>query len=64
MEWKKLACMEYEKIVFHSIPYHALVTRRMEKIKIELLNADQLRRNNNDCAHIVALMLEQSRQCV
>ena len=23
-EWKKIAGMEYEKIVFHSIPYHAL----------------------------------------
>ena len=25
MEWKKIACMEYGKIIFHSIPYHALV---------------------------------------
>ena len=24
MEWKKIARMEYGKIVFHSIPYHAL----------------------------------------
>ena len=24
MEWKKIASMEYRKIVFHSIPYHAL----------------------------------------
>ena len=24
MEWKKVASMEYGKIVFHSIPYHAL----------------------------------------
>ena len=24
MEWKKIASMENEKIVFHSIPYHAL----------------------------------------
>ena len=24
MEWKKIAIMEYGKIVFHSIPYHAL----------------------------------------
>ena len=24
MEWKKIASMEYGKIVFHSIPYHAL----------------------------------------
>ena len=23
MEWKKIASMEYEKIIFHSIPYHA-----------------------------------------
>ena len=23
MEWKKIARMEYGKIVFHSIPYHA-----------------------------------------
>ena len=23
-EWKKIASMEYRKIVFHSIPYHAL----------------------------------------
>ena len=26
MEWKKIASMEYGKIVFHSIPYHALVS--------------------------------------
>ena len=25
MEWKKIASMEYGKIVFHSIPYHALI---------------------------------------
>ena len=24
MEWKKISSMEYGKIVFHSIPYHAL----------------------------------------
>ena len=23
-EWKKIASMEYEKIIFHSIPYYAL----------------------------------------
>ena len=28
MEWKKIASMEYGKIVFHSIPYHALVFTR------------------------------------
>ena len=26
MEWKKIASMEYGKIVFHSISYHALTT--------------------------------------
>ena len=26
MEWKKIACMEYGKIVFHFISYHALGT--------------------------------------
>ena len=25
MEWKKIVSMEYGKIVFHSIPYHALI---------------------------------------
>ena len=25
MKWKKIASMEYGKIVFHSIPYHALL---------------------------------------
>ena len=25
MEWKKIASMEYGKIFFHSIPYHALL---------------------------------------
>ena len=24
MEWKNIASMEYGKIVYHSIPYHAL----------------------------------------
>ena len=27
MEWKKIARMEYGKIVFHSIPYHALARK-------------------------------------
>ena len=27
MEWKKIAHMEYGKIVFHSIPYHALARK-------------------------------------
>ena len=32
MEWKKIASMEYGKIVHHSISYHALVkeNRRIE----------------------------------
>ena len=30
MEWKKIASMEYGKIVFHSIPYHALVVGVVE----------------------------------
>ena len=25
MEWKKIASMEYGKIIFYSIPYHALI---------------------------------------
>ena len=27
MEWKKIARMKYGKIVFHSIPYHALARK-------------------------------------
>ena len=27
MEWKKIARMEYEKIVFHSISFHALARK-------------------------------------
>ena len=29
MEWKKICSMEYGKIVFHSIPYHALGVNRL-----------------------------------
>ena len=40
MEWKKIARMEYGKIVFHSIPYHALIIRasfyRPKNKKIDL----------------------------
>ena len=32
MEWKKIASMEYGKIVFHSIPYHALQPRPHREI--------------------------------
>ena len=28
MEWKKIASMKYGKMVFHSIPYHALPNGR------------------------------------
>ena len=40
MEWKKLASMEYEKIVFYSIPYHALLRETWPLIIVEhvLLN--------------------------
>ena len=31
MEWKKIASMEYGKIVFHSIPYHALAASEENK---------------------------------
>ena len=35
MEWKKISSMEYGKIVFHSIPYHAVtagtVVRQVHK---------------------------------
>ena len=31
MEWKKIASIEYGKIVFHSIPYHALPTAVKEE---------------------------------
>ena len=30
MEWTKIAGMEYGKIVFHSIPYHALSTTQVK----------------------------------
>ena len=30
MELKKIASVEYEKIVFHSIPYHALSTAQVK----------------------------------
>ena len=30
MEWKKIASMEYGKIVFHSIPYQALSTTQVK----------------------------------
>ena len=32
MECKKIASMEYGKIVFHSIPYHALVGSTTKKL--------------------------------
>ena len=31
MKWKKIASMEYGKIVFHSIPYHALPPNAQQK---------------------------------
>ena len=34
MEWKKIAGMEYGKIVFHSISQHALLRTRAKGIKI------------------------------
>ena len=37
MEWKKIASMEYGKIVFHSIPYHALLAALRCKLLFTLL---------------------------
>ena len=39
MEWKKIASMEHGKIVFHSIPYHALVIVRGITFELYLLNS-------------------------
>ena len=40
MEWKKIASIEYEKIVFHFIVYHALLRETWPLIIVEhvLLN--------------------------
>ena len=36
MEWKKIASMEYGKIVFHSIPYHWITqTQRTQILEID-----------------------------
>ena len=37
MEWKKIASMEYGKIVFHSIPYHALVKKERVNANLKLI---------------------------
>ena len=34
MEWKKIAIMKYGKIVFHSIPYHALMANLNPTAKV------------------------------
>ena len=33
MEWKKIASMKYRKIVFYSIPYHALLINALTQTK-------------------------------
>ena len=33
MEWKKITRMEYGKIVFYSIPYHALLKRHAAEVQ-------------------------------
>ena len=35
MEWTKIATMEYGKIVFHSIPCHALSTTQVKKNSLQ-----------------------------
>ena len=44
MEWKKIASMEYGKIVFHSIPYHALLPKHKKTtiaMNVSLQSAQQ-----------------------
>ena len=41
MEWKKIASMEYGKIVFYSIPYHALAISTTASIRV--LEASELK---------------------
>ena len=43
MEWKKIASMEYGKIVFHSIPYHALAVGSIILL-VDNLGLDQTRK--------------------
>ena len=45
MEWKKIASMEYGKIVFHSIPYHALGLQRI--LKARHISLQDLRDNSD-----------------
>ena len=42
MEWKKIKSMKYGKIVFHSIPYHALPFYNYFNIKILLETSEKL----------------------
>ena len=45
MEWKKMASMEYGKIGFQSIPYHALVEKCIKEMKClsKLVNLKRIR---------------------
>ena len=44
MEWKKIASMEYGKIVFHSIPHHVLCVCIVQKAyTLTNANLSQLR---------------------
>ena len=35
MEWKKIVSVEYGKIIFHPIPYHALTTVINNNINVD-----------------------------
>ena len=35
MEWKKIASMDYGKIVFHPIPYHAVIANMHFRVRLD-----------------------------
>ena len=57
MEWKKIARMEYEKIVFHSIPYHALLIIRISSTGPRQFLLASSQRVSIDFEHYLSLAL-------
>ena len=60
MEWKKISSMEYGKIVFHSIPYHALtkafwslIKDRICSIQLDVIRKQLLKQRDLTLAYCI-----------
>ena len=63
MKWKKIASMEYGKIVLHSIPNHSVLKRHVGRLSSHQLE-NQIKTAEENCYGTVSQRLIFLIQCI